>query len=254
MRIACATAASDMSKAMRLAYSSAAPPMTPERQVLSAEIMKARLLDQRHVALTAAVQAAKTAVYDAIDALEAADKAVESAQSDGVQFLVDSAAGVATDPPRSIKAAKVAAADAADELQIRIAARDQLIRQLEDIERYPVDRSALRKAAMAVLQAEAGDAAMRVVERVEIAQRELVTAGSALQWLVNAGMFPMETGEGRGNYLEDGRIRQASNRLLSPSTSWNELARLTELRGNVIWAECLSQLMEDATASVPVVT
>jgi hypothetical protein len=227
-------------------------PLSPARQELAAEIQRERVLRQRREALTIAHSKAMNGVYDARDAVEKAEAAVEQAKVAVADWMVAQATGNAGDPPVTVRAARQMLQDSEDELTARVAARDELARQLTEADQFPhLARDRLRTAALNVIRAEAGNTAARVLEMVEHLQRELTRVGFALTWLHHARVYEMHDRPGMMNQATDPRIETALARLRSPPETWNELHRIDELRGDVQWAVTLDRLMEDPTATLP---
>jgi hypothetical protein len=168
---------------------------SPERAALAHAIAAAADVSGRGAALVKAAATADVEVRAARAAAETAAEAIETAKSNAARHLTDTALGTAGEAPQSIRAARAGAIEAADHLEACLAAREALRAELSSEESRPtLARLRVEDAAKAVIRVEMRQRALAVAERVAEMQRELVAAGSALQWLSRAGVFQERNG------------------------------------------------------------
>ena len=222
---------------------------SPERAALAAAIERrdaAAALAARLPPLPgmAFVRPGDDAVRRAEDAAEAARGNLEAARA----AAVAQARGEAVSAPLTMREAREALFDAEDAVEVARAARDTMRQEESDaVDRLPLLRTLVSEAAKAVVAAEAAERAWRLVEQVERLQRQLVAAGSLLQAVVRAGVFPTQVGRGEhwpGDPLDE-RVRTVNGRLMSPPATWRGLDEaVLDLKG------VLTALETDATAPV----
>jgi hypothetical protein len=93
--------------------------------------------------------------------------------------------------------------------------------------------------------------AMRILTEMEQRQRDLVRLGTALTWLAQTSVLPMDDRPGWYGTSTDPAVNVALSRFRSPPSSWTELHRTAELRGDIEWTNIVDRLMEDPTAPLP---
>jgi hypothetical protein len=184
---------------------------SPERAALAHAIAAAASADARKAALAQAAQTADAEVRAARRAVEAAAEAIETAKANAARHLTDTALGTAGAAPQSIRQARAAAIEAADDLEACLAAREALQAEMADGNDWSTLR--VQDAAVAVLRAEMAGRGVALAARVAEMQRQLVAAGSALEWLSRAGAF-REPG-GRHGEAADENIRHTVWRMQS---------------------------------------
>lgn len=228
---------------------------TPERAAL-AHAIEAHAAAVANVAATGeAGNRASQAVYDAQDAVTAAQAGVIEARDATVQHLIAVAGGGTGPAPRTERQAREALADMEAALDSARAARDALKGWLPGAQ-ADRDRTARKRtaAACAVIAAEAADHAAVLAGEVENLQRQSLVKGAALCWLVKAGALPVITDlmfmNGRpldpAILATESRHRQVLE--IVTTDPWNGIAAAA---GIVPWDEALSGLERDAAALLP---
>jgi hypothetical protein len=173
--------------------------------MLAIAIAEKKTADEAYRKLAAAGESLQSAVFDADRAAEAARQAVEDAKADTVSHLTAIATGNTGKPPKTVKAARAELAEAEEALELARAARDGLTGRIGEAKATAermVDR--VRDAAKAVLADSA--VAKGLLDRVLEAQRELISQGRALSWLMNQGILP---GDSAGPRQEGDPLRPA---------------------------------------------
>jgi hypothetical protein len=221
-----------------------------ERAQLAAAIVAATAADTRKAALAKAVAKADAEVYAARRAVKTAEVAIEVAQGAAAKYAVDAAMGVAGAAPMTVREARARADASADDLEAAIAARDAL--KLEAASGgNGLPALLVQDAARQVIRSEMQQRAVALADRVAALQRELVAAGSGLEWLHRAGVLPkVERGV-------DDPIRHTVERLdVAPSQWAHGPIRTAEAfavpAGRLAWQSAYELLLRDATTQLPV--
>lgn len=177
----------------------------PARAMLAITIEEKKTADEAYRKLVAAGESLQSAVFAAGRAVEVARQAVEDAKADTVSHLTAIATGTAGNPPKTVKVARAELAEAEEALELARAARDGLSGRIEEAKTTAermVDR--VRDAAKAVLADSA--AAKGLLDEVLKVQRELISQGRALSWLMSQGILP---GDNSGPRQEGDPLRLA---------------------------------------------
>jgi hypothetical protein len=182
--------------------------------------------------------------------VEAAGQAIEVAKVNAARHLTDTALGTAGVAPLSIREARTAAIEAADHLEACVAARDAL--NSERAEGHEgLSAILVTDAARAVIKAEVSGRVAAMASRVAELQRQLVAAGSALEWLSSRGALPPVA---RGEVDPIGRT---VGLLRVPPTEWalggtvRYSTSFAEPTGAVAWEAAFEALKRDATTLLP---
>ncbi len=227
--------------------------VSPERTALAAAIdAHGAHLAQRDGARRAE-GLADEAVARARRAFTIAEDEAEHAQSNTAQFLIRQAMGVAGDPPRTLRQAQDAVADARSELDAAKAALEAIRVEVKRLDTSWTEGK-VRDAAKAVMRAECSTAAMAVGAEVVRLQTALVQAGQVLAFFVKANAVPTigAIGSMHGQ-AEDKLIQTAMHRMLnSPPLTWDEIMQQRDTAAP--WRAALAALETDANAPLPSVT
>ena len=220
---------------------------SPARAALAIAIAEKAAADEAHRKLVAAGESLQNAVFDADGAVQAARQAIEDAKEGTVRHLTAIATGEAGKAPKTVKQARQELADAEEALELAKAARDGLAKRIEEA-KVTASRMVGRvaEAAKAVL-AEA-PAVTGLLAEVILLQRELVSKGRALTWLMSEKILPGNAGAPRqeGDPLRDAwRTKQFIDMLPMDYAAGSEA---TCARA---WQAALTALMHDATAALP---
>jgi hypothetical protein len=243
-----------MSAAAKRAPEPAPTPFpSPERAALAAAIVAAAGADARRAALVKATATADDEVLAARRAVAAADQGIEVSKSNAARHLTDTALGVAGEPPQSIRQARATAIEAADNLEVCIAAREGL--NAEQVDVHGLATLRVQDAAVAVLRAEMAGRGVALAARVAEMQRQLVAAGSALEWLAKEGVF-REPGGRRGE--ADENIRRTVWRMMdSTPRQWATILEgpgavpFAQPTGAQRWQAAFEALKRDANTPLP---
>ena len=230
------------------------PSLSAERAVLAAAITNLAELRAKQDATESAIGTAQPLVWEAFNALDAAPELVERAKANAATFLQEQARGLSPVPPQTIREARNLVADAEDALEAARAAVTALETERDSLKaRVPMAEDAVRRAARAVLHAEAEGRACALAAELAAMQRAMDALGDTVEWLAGAGAFSVVERVG-GSYgrPEDDAIRLALDRLHSPPNSWRGLAR-TQPCPAAEWAAAFAALQLDATAPLPLV-
>ena len=215
----------------------AVAPLSAERAALATAVTGLAEHNARLAATKAALDQVQERVYAARRRHEAAEAAVAKAKADAVTHLVDVAAGRAGEAPVTVRDARRAAEDAADELETLRAATTRLETELRGLQDARTFREmAARRAAAAVLAAT--PEAAELVERVAWLQRELVDAGSALAWLFSESAVPAAVA---------GTARGALGRIAAEPRTWRFAEQVP---GAAPWKAMFAALLADPNAPV----
>jgi hypothetical protein len=184
--------------------------------------------------------------------LETTAEAIETAKANAARHLTDTALGTAGAAPQSIRQARAAAIEAADDLEACLAARDALKAEMADDKGWSALQ--VQDAAVAVLRAEMAGRGVALAARVADMQRQLVAAGSGLEWLSRAGAF-REPG-GRHGEAADENIRHIVHRMELAPNQWTmstkpHAAPFAQPTGAQRWQAAFEALKRDATAALP---
>ncbi len=246
-----------MNAVLRLARKAPAPPSpappSPERAKLAATIAAAAVAREEIAAMERALPAAREAVARARAAVERADAGVADASDAAIAGAIALASGKQPAPATSIREARDAQRDANDELANALAAEGEIKRRLqaaqtEATQPWVMDRP--RNAAMAVIRAEAAEAARAIGERVAELQRELTQTGAIFVWLCETGALSLNaTSYNETVRPADPELAQARSRMFSPPFTWNEL--IAQTPGAAVWEATVAALMADAAAPLP---
>ena len=229
-------------------------PPSPERAALAAAIAVHVDLQARRAATSAAMQTADSAIWDARRRLDAAPELVERAKANAAQHLADVARGVPGMPPQSIREARNAVTDAENDLDAAKAARDALRAQMEELDGHAyLVKGAVERAALAVIGAEAADAARAMAADLVRLQREMLATGQAVEWLIRtAKALPIgEKPGGMFGRAVDDATRYAISRLHTNPDSWDTSRPRTMGDGAAPWVAAFAALQVDATAPLP---
>lgn len=233
------------------------PGLSRERAALAEAIAAASAATVRRAGLEKATKAADESVWAAVEAVNTAQFALSTAKREAARYLTELALGNAVEPPLSIKRARVDVADAEDSLEAARAARAALKAQLEeDNNRFDPLPDRVAAAAVTVIRDERSDAALALAARIERLQKELIEAGSALQWLARHGVFPVVEGGATHGRPADRGIRDTLARLETTPTIWTVslLAGSPPFAvptGEMAWAGAFEELMRNADAPLP---
>lgn len=230
------------------------PPLSAERAALAAAIANLAELRTKQAATGMAIGTAQPLVWAAVNALDAAPELVERAKANAAIFLREQAQGLSPVPPQTIREARNLVADAEDALEAARAAVTALEAERDSLNgRVPMAEDAVRRAARAVLHAEAEGRACALAAELAAMQRAMDALGDTVEWLASAGALTVVERPG-GSYgrPEDETIRMTLNRLHSPPDSWHGLAR-SQPSPAAEWAAAFAALQVDATAPLPLV-
>jgi hypothetical protein len=231
-------------------------PLTPtafpsaERAALAHAIANAADAGARRVALERASQNANTDVLRAIQATEAAEAALAAAQGNTIRHVVDKALGTAGAAPVTIREARSAVIEAQDHLEecrgIRAALKAEM-----DVDDAGLSAFLVNDAAKAVIRSEMRERAVALAGRVAKMQREIVAAGSGLEWLSRAGVFPERNGA-----PADENIRHTVSRMELALQQWaigtvQYATSFAQPLGAQRWQAAFEGLKRDATAALP---
>ena len=227
---------------------------TAARAALAEAIAAHAEAEANLTAANAAANPASQAVWAATRAVEEATTALAEAKTAAARHLTDVARGIAGEPPRSIKDARVALQDAEDTLEAAREARDALKVHLPEYEaREAFTKGRLRDAALAVLRAEAAPMADALVAELTEAQRTVATKGAALEWLVREGMIEasnVPAAPGSFNMVSN-PAKLALSRHRSPPQTWQLAHAEMTTAGPAPWQAALIALQRDAAAELP---
>ena len=226
----------------------------PERAALAAAIAEVTELRTKLAATETAIGTAHPAVWAAVEALDAAPELVERAKANAATFLQERARGLAPVPPQTIREARNLVADAEDALDAARAAVTALEAELDSIKGHlPTAEETVRRAARAVLHAEAEATACALAGELAAMQHAMFALGSTVEWLAGAGAYTVIEKHG-GHYgrPEDEAVRTALHRLHTPPGVWNGLAH-AQPEAVAGWIAAFAALQVDATAPLPVV-
>ncbi len=243
-------------RAVKPAEAGGTPPLSPERSALADAIAAHVDLQAQRTGTAAAIGVAGEAIWDARRRLDAAPELVERAKANVAQHLADVARGVAGMPPQTIREARNAVQDAQDDLDAAEASRDALRAAMERLDKqayFVLD--AVKKAALAVIGAEATATAQMLSAHLVQLQRDMLVTGRALEWLVGTAKA-LPVGETPGSMFGkavDDATRYAIIRLNSHPDDWNSLKPLMAGDGAEPWRTAFAALQADATAPLPVV-
>jgi hypothetical protein len=224
---------------------------SPERAALAHAIAAAADADARKGALAQAAQAANSDVMRAIGLAEAAEAALAEAQGNTIRHVVDKALGTAGAAPVTIREARAAVIEAQDHLEecrgIRAALKAEM-----DADNTGLSALRVNDAAKAVIRSEMRERAVALAGRVAEMQRQLVAAGSGLEWLSRAGVFPERNGAPAAD-----DIRYTVSRMELAPRGWaigtlrypESFAMPT---GALAWQAAFEALRHDPNAQLPV--
>jgi hypothetical protein len=240
------------------------PPVTPaafqsaQRAELAVEIVASAAADTRKAALARAVATADDEVRAARRAVEAAETALQEAQGNATQHRVATALGTAGPPPLSVRECRALAVVAADDLQAGLEARDALKVELNAEQGRPdFARMRVKDAAIAVIKAEMAERAVALAAEVERLQKDLVSKGSALQWLSEAGATVPMCGSSYSALTEAEKgIRDTIARLDVAPNQWatgtiRYATSVFEPTGRLKWEAAFEALKTDPNAALP---
>lgn len=228
------------------------PTPSPERAALAEAIAthKAHVADREAVA--GMTNAATNGIALARRDVSLAEDGVLEAQAAASRYLISLAKGQAGEAPRTVRQARDALTDALDNLAAAEAAQAAAQSELQSLS-VSMSDTYLKRAAVAVLQADGAAAAKAVVAEVARLQHELVRHGQLLQFLVTTGAFPVsdQIGSHYGQPADED-VRVAHDRLSSPPSTWRAIAERTDAAAP--WRAALEALEADAMAPLPSVT
>jgi hypothetical protein len=163
------------------------PPRTPEREQLAEAINQLAMAERTLAANKAAQEQTRKARWAAQDAVEASATLIEEAQANAAKFLTEQALGTAAEAPVSIKAVRVAAQDAQDELDAAIAASAALVEQ-EAAAKYELQYAAneVDKCIRDVIKAETRAMVSELLRQAEGVQADLISRRVVLRHLHRA--------------------------------------------------------------------
>lgn len=242
-------------RAVKPAEAGGTPPLSAERTALAEAIAYATELRAQLLATHSAYDTARPVVWAAVEVLDAAPELVERAKANAAIYLQQQARGLAPEPPQTIREARNLVADAQDALDAARAAVTALEAERDRLQgRLPYAEDAVRKAARAVLHAEAGGAACALVAELAAMQHAMAALGDTVEWLAGAGAFTVIDRPG-GHYgkPEDDAVREAIGRTHSPPSTWKGIVRTRPDPVTAGWAAAFAMLQLDATAPLPVV-
>jgi hypothetical protein len=223
---------------------------SPERAALAHAIAAAADAGARKAALERASQNANSDVMRAIGLAEAAEAALAEAQGNTIRHVVDKALGTAGAAPVTIREARAAVIEAQDHLEESRGIRAALKAELDAGDN---GLTALRvtDAARAVVRVEMQQRAVALAGRVAKMQREIVAAGSGLEWLSRAGVFPERNGA-----PADENIRHTVSRMELAPNQWvlgtiRYAAAFAEPTGALAWEAAFEALKRDAATALP---
>jgi hypothetical protein len=224
---------------------------SPERAALAHAIAAAADAGARRAALERASQNANSDVLKAIGLCEAAEAALAEAQTNTIKHVVDKALGTARAAPVTIREARAAVIEAQDHLEecrgIRAALKTEL-----DVDNNGLAVLRVNDCAKAVIRSEMQQRAVALAGQVAELQRQLVAAGSGLEWLCRAGVFPERNGA-----PTDVSIRYAVQRMEQAPRQWalgtvRYAESFAEPLGAQRWDEALKRLCNDPNTPLPV--
>jgi hypothetical protein len=226
------------------------PFASPERAQLAAAIAAAADVGARRAALERASQSANADVMRAIGLAEAAEAALEEAQTTTLRHAVDKALGTADVAPMTVREARSAVIECQDHLEEARGTRAALKAELDAGDN---GLSALRvnDAAKAVIRSEMQQRAVALAGRVAKMQRQLVAAGSGLEWLSRAGVFQEKNGA-----PADVSIRYTVQRMEQAPRQWalgavRYAESFAEPLGAQRWDVAFKALCQDANTPLP---
>ena len=232
--------------------------LSSSRAALAEKIARRDAANREEAALEAALMwdgTASQGVRAAELALEAAASAVEQAKVDAAQDVVSTALGHALAGATSIKQARQAHTEAQDMLDAATAAKAAVQDRLKALRTERSFRAdfGVKDAAIAVLREECAQVITDLTAQCEQAQRTLLRAGLALNWL-SGGVI--ERGKVPGVYGEDSILDRdvdaALHRFSSLPDAWPWMDD-PSMRPDIAWANTLTRLMSDAAAPLPTV-
>jgi hypothetical protein len=162
--------------------------------------------------------------------------------------------GTAGAPPLSVRQVRAASIAAADDLEETRATRDALKAELDGRDNG-FSTLQVQDAAVAVLRAEMAGRGVALAARAAGLQRELVAAGSGLEWLSRAGAF-REPG-GRHGEAADENIRHTVLRMESAPSQWTMSTNPRDApfavpTGAQRWQAAFEAMKRDARTPLPV--
>ncbi|NPD68924.1 hypothetical protein HN018_02860 [Lichenicola cladoniae] len=227
-------------------------PLSPERAALAEAIANHRAHAATREAVANMASSATSGIALARRAVSLAEDGVLEAQAAAGRFLIATAKGEASEAPRTVRQARDDLTDALDNLAAAEVAQAAAQTELEGLSDY-MSTTNLKRAAVAVLQADGASAALAVAAEVGRLQQELSRHGQLLNFLVATGAFAVSDRVGMYHgQPADEAVRIAHERLNSPPSSWRALTDRTDAAAP--WRAALEALEGDATAPLPSVT
>jgi dGTP triphosphohydrolase len=225
--------------------------LSPQRTALAEKIALRDAADREESALEAALAwdgAASQGIRDAELALKDAESAVEQAKADAAANVVSTTLGHALTSATSIKQARSNQLEAQDQLDAAIAAKAAVAARLLEVRARRTPDFVIRDAAIMVLRAEAAEMISDLAAQCQQAQRTLLGAGLALNWLagdvIERGVVPGVHGH---DAILNRDVDAALLRFRSLPESWDWM-RDRSMRTDIVWADTLTSLMTDASA------
>jgi hypothetical protein len=204
--------------------------VSPQRAALAQAVAAQHEEHARRESVRAAHAQSIERAFACRDAVEQAYAALEQAKRDAADYAVALAGGKAGAAPMTIRDARARLTDAQDELEAAEATQAALQQQADKVD-HTFAPQRLKEAAIAVVQAEAGDHAHAVAEKV------------AFPWNEEPGL--------QYHHVQDPNVAAALNRMESPPSTWYELHRTPGLQGHTTWAQTMDLLAQDPNAPLP---
>ena len=219
-------------------------PRPQARAALADAIATLAELQREGAALATARTTAMESISTARRGVQAAQERLEDAKGDAVRQAVDAAMGQSAEVALTVPAARRAITDAEDALEIARAALtgiDTRIAQNQTSTSFASD--SVKASALIVLRD--APAIADAAARAEQAQRDMVQANAALQWLLGKGLTQDgKAAVGRFNYLTQSGLGRAPE-------VWGPLVQETSVDGEGPWHGALTALLTNPDAPLP---